>query len=66
MVHPFLPSSLISNIVGKGPSASTIDQYVQMAYEAKVRLIVEISQNKSMDGGEQFDGAVISKKVSRS
>ena len=54
IVHPFLPSSLISLIVAQNPWASTNDQYVQMAYEAKVRLIVEISKNTSMDGGEQF------------
>ena len=54
IVHPFLPSSLISSIVAQNPWASTNDQYVQMAYEAKVRLIVEISKNTSMDGGEQF------------
>ena len=63
IVDPFLPSSLISLIVAQNPSASTIDQYVQMAYEATVRLLVGISQNTSMDGGEQFDGAVILKKV---
>ena len=54
IVHPSLLSSLISLIVAQNPSASTIDQYVQMAYEATVRLLVKISQNTSMDGGEQF------------
>ena len=62
IVHPFLPSSLISLIVAQSPTKNTIDHHLQMAYEAKVQLIVEISQNASINGGEQFDGAIVSKK----
>ena len=63
VLHPFLPSSLISLIVAQTPTAITIGHHLQMVYEAKVQLIVEISQNASINGGDQFDGAIVSKKV---
>ena len=63
VLHPYLPSSMIGLISAQSPMENTVDQHVQMLYEAKVGLVVELSQNASMNGGEKFDGAIVSKKM---
>lgn len=49
--------------VAQSPCKNTIDYHLQMAYEAKIRLIVEITQNASENGGKQFDGLIVSKTL---
>ena len=63
ILHPFLPSSMISLIIAQSSLDNTIDHHLRMTYEAKVRLVVDISQNASTNGRELFDGAIVSKTI---